>query len=344
MIFALWAACQVPATPPKPEATDEQPTCALDPATSPTLTRDLGCAADWDLMAGPASDRWAPGATSVITVIDREDGDTLYFADTQRFPDAWAFVSSTIGRDDRVDQATFLRDNSTRTDRRWILGALTRYPNVDLWLWEPAPYDTADAAMIELAFRAVVAHTWIGRNVRLHLTSDRLEAMDLPDDIETTRTRTLRLLAPWMVLTEGSTIGRLHRDTAESVPLDPAPRELLVIDRLPERLSPRSGTIVTTATPPLGPANLLARAEGAPLVWVAEPGDLAAEGAWAQLDVLPLGWSVQPRTEPEADAWWHDSEPAPRAVPRFLRDVTGVLDLGRLLPADAPLGDALRDA
>lgn len=348
LVILLALGCQVPVqAAPADSDPPSEPACALDPTTTPTLSRDLSCPDDWGLMAAPATDRWAPGATSVVTVLDLQD-DTLYFADTQRFPDAWSFVSSTLARDEVVDREVFFRDNHTRPDRRWLIGAVTRYPDADLWVWEPAPYDTADAAMLELGFRAAAAHLWIGAELRLHLTSDGQEALVLPADIPTTTTRLLRLFAPSMALTEGSTVGRVAFATQATLSADPSPRELLVIDALPEDLPPRGGVITASAPPPLAPANLLARATGTPLLWLtdaAEHPDLRAlDGGWAQFDLLATGWSIQPRTDVEAESWWRDVPPIAAPFTPFRRDVTAIVDIEALLRLDLPLEDALVEA
>ena len=58
----------------------------------------------------------------------------------------------------------------------------THYEGPDVYVYEIAPYDTADADMVAAAYLLIADHTFFGKELYFHPTSDVVERVvpDLP--------------------------------------------------------------------------------------------------------------------------------------------------------------------
>ncbi len=70
--------------------------CVIAAGDAPDFTNTIGCEADFSTLASEPLDASIPGATSAKTVIDRADGNTLYFQNSRKFPIHWDFASANL--------------------------------------------------------------------------------------------------------------------------------------------------------------------------------------------------------------------------------------------------------
>ena len=123
--------------------------CMLGDATDLDYADQVGCWEDFEKIASEPLDASIPGARSAKTVIDRIDGDRLYFTNSQKYPIHFEFANNVLngapGLPPVADLTTFNGIEYFSPDRRFLLGAITYYEEPDVWAYEIAPYDTADA-------------------------------------------------------------------------------------------------------------------------------------------------------------------------------------------------------
>jgi hypothetical protein len=329
--------------------------CNIAEGSDPDFAAELGCGADYAALASQPTDASIPGATSVKVVVDRAAGNTLYFQNSKRYCVHWDFAASHLSGGELPMVAPLSQFNLTEyysPDRRFILGALSHYDGPDRWVFELSPYDTADEALIQVAFDIVRQHTWVGPELTFHPTSVRLEATAsrLPASIPLTSTDELYQGIDYQPLNPGKSTGLLRFRTAEEVDGGYTPfREIVVLDAVPNDISIVAGQITAEFQTPLAHINVLAVNRGTPnmaLRGALELAELRAlEGRWVELDVGPFDWKIREISPEEADAWWVEHAPEPLAVQPMNLSVTDLRETSAMLDLEASsLGDGIRQA
>ncbi len=346
MLLLLASLACVPA-----EKTDPSWDCLLDPALSHDFSSQLGCRADFELLAADPLDASIPGASSSKTLIDRLDADQLYFTNSELYPVHYDFASHFLSGDGHPivpDLRSFNSSEYYSPDRRFLLGALTWYEEPGVWVYEVAPYDTADSTMISTAYRKIRDNAWFGDDLRFHPTSEAVErvAVDLPSDVKQISTEELFAGITYQPLNLGSSMGQLRFRRATEVEDYVNYREIVVLDEIPNDISVVAATITSTFQTPLAHINVLAQNRGTPnmaLVGAFDAPELRElEGKWVELRVEALGWEIREVTEAEATAWWDSHRPEPLEVGAMDISVTGLWDCTDILDLSLPLGEALR--
>lgn len=357
--FALLVACNGPDPSTDTDPPDTEPTpvvweCTLEPGSNPPSASQIGCMADWEIVSANPFDASIPGARSGKTVIDRSDDNTLYFQNSNTYGIHWEFASANLsgqGRPIVPDLGSFNLTEYYSPDRRFILGAVTYYAEPQVWAYEIAPYDSADAEMITTAYRAIRDNAFFGADLRFHPTSlpVEVEAAKLPDDVKVVTTAELYDGITYQPLNLGTSYGLLAFYTAAEVENFANFRELVVLDAIPNDISVVAGIITDAFQTPLSHINVLSQNRGTPNMALTgayqNPELRALEGKWVELTVGPFEWTVREVTQAEADVWWegHRPEPLELGEPNLsvtaLTDVEDILDLENL-----DLGDALSAA
>ena len=340
--------------PPTPEDPPEKCTLAAED-TDPDFTAAIGCRADYLAVASPPLIATIPGALSAKTVVDRIDGDALYFQNSRRFPIHWNFASAHLSGNGLPIVPPLGQFNQTEyyaPDRRFVLGALNYYEGPAVWAYEIAPYDTADAEMITLAFRLIQDHFWFGNHLMFHPTSDNVarEAANLPDDVPIVTTDELFAGIDYQPLNLATAMGQLRFFSNQDLETRYLSfRDIAVLEAVPNDLAVCSGTITQEFQTPLSHINVLAQNRRTPnmgLRGAFTNSELRAlEGHWVELTVGALNYSVREVTREEADLWWDDHRPPAVQVPTVDLSVTELTDIEEVLPVDTlGLGAALAKA
>ena len=196
-------------------------------------------------------------------------------------------------------------------NRRFVLGAITRYEGPGVWTYEVAPYDNADAEMISAAFQQIIESCFCGDELYFHPTSQaiELEAQNLPNSVQLITTDELYEGIDYQALNYGSSLGRLVFITARELETEYVGfRDIAVLDQVPNDISAVAGIITQEFQTPLAHINVLSQNRGTPnmaLRGAYSREDLRAlEGKWVRLDVGPFEFSIAEVSKEEADAWW----------------------------------------
>ncbi|TNF33097.1 MAG: hypothetical protein EP329_08735 [Deltaproteobacteria bacterium] len=330
--------------------------CRLPPGATADYLVALGCPEDFAALASAPLDVRIPGARSVKTVIDRADDDALYFQNSERYRVHWDFARrflSGSGHPLVPDVAAFSRTEYYSPYRRFVLGALTRYDEPGVWVYEIAPYDTADAAMVAAAWRRIADATWLGADLRFHPTSTAIEAVAaaLPAEVPVITTGELFAGITYQPLNPATAMGRLRFASAdEAVSGALGFRDVVVLDRVPNDLPVVAGVITAELQTPLSHVNVLSQNRGTPnmaLVGaVDDPRLTALDGRWVELVVGLDAWSIREVDQATADAWWEAHKPAPVAISAPDLETTALAATDALLDVDGAggLGPALAAA
>ncbi len=318
---------------PEPQEVDaskldasQQWSCTAEGDETPDFLPEVGCRDDFDKLASRPIDASIPGARSVKTSIDRDADMELSFQNSVKYPIHWDFVSENRSVGQGLPRVPALGEfNLTEyysPSRRFILGALSHYEGPDAWVYEIAPYDTADVTMIEDAFRLVAQRSYVGEKLAFHPTSLALEALaeELPQDISVITTDDLFEGIDYQPLNPADSIGKLRFVNASE--LDTAFvgfRDIVVLDRVPNDISVTQGIITAEFQTPLSHINVLSQNRGTPnmaLRGATEDEQLRAlEGKWVRLTVELAEYQIEEVSKAEADEWWEAHRPDVVQVP-----------------------------
>jgi pyruvate, water dikinase len=329
--------------------------CQLASGDDPAFVHEIGCDADFDVLASEPPSASIPGARSVKTVVDRLDGDALYFQNSQRYQVHYEFASAHLsgnGRPIVPPAAQFNQTEYYAPDRRFILGAVTYYAGPKRWVYEMAPYDAATADLIAHAYRQIAGSAFFGDQLYFHPTSEALavEAENLPDDVPVLTTEELFAGIDYQPLNLGTTMGRLvfvEAAALESQYL--SYRDIAALDRIPNDISIVMGIITDELQTPLSHINVLSQNRGTPNMALRGAFTNQAlrelDGKWVELTVGPFAYEIREVGQQAADQWWEEHRPEPLGVPELNLSVTELRDADRVLDIDGlGLAEALAAA
>ncbi len=339
------------------DATDEQVEpgpCVIAAAdAAPDFLATLVCDDDFQALASAPLDTSLPGARSVKVVMDRVDGNALYFQHSTRFELHYEFVSSHLsgGALPLVpDQATFNATEYFSPDRRFVLAALTFYEGPQRWALELSPYDAADATLIATLYDAVARATWIGPELAFHPTSESLAGVadGLPDDVLVVTTDDLYAGIDYQPCALGTSIGRLTFLTADELAdTYVSYQAIVVLDEAPNDLAVVQGVITEAFQTPLSHVNVLARNWGIPNMALRDAttrAELRAfDGKLVELAVTANSYALREVTLDEAEAYWAAHTPTPVVLPPLDVATTALTAIADVTPEPAE-ASGLRDA
>lgn len=330
--------------------------CTVDAAAQPDFSPTIGCKEDFAALGSVPLDAGIPGAITVKTIVDQQDGGKLYFQDSKEFKIHWDFASSHLSGNSKPIVPALSQFNNTEyysPNRRFILGAVTRYDGPGLWAYEIAPYDNASAEMIRTAYGKIAAACFCADKLFFHPTSQAVEAeaKKLPASVKVVATDVLYEGVDYQPLNYGTSMGRLVFTTAKKLETEyVAFRDIVVLDAVPNDISVVSGIITQEFQTPLSHINVLSQNRGTPNMGLrgaqTNAALVALKGKWVKLTVASTDYTITEVTQAEADAWWDAHKPAAVGVPNMdttTRELRNVQDILGPEP-EKNLGDALKKA
>ena len=317
--------------------------CSIPEGEVPEYTNQLGCQADFEVMAQRPPSATIPGAMSLKTVVDQADSNALYFLNATTYPFHFDFCLKYLSGNGLPlvqPSAGEFTEEYFSPYRRFILGAVTYYENPGVWTYEIAPYDTASAEMIATAYDLIGNATFIDDALYFHPTSNNVEMVlpDLPEHVKVITNDELFAGITYLPLNLGIGIGQLRFilvDDLESGAVFVTPRDIVVLDRVPNDISVIAGLITQEYQTPLSHVNVLSQNRGTPNMSLKSAMDNEAlrdlEGKWVRLEVEPFEYIVTEVSKEEADAWWEEHKPPPVQVPALdleEKDLAACEDIG----------------
>lgn len=304
--------------------------CDTNAQTQPSRSR-IRCALEFYAQAARPLDASLPGAWTIKTIVDQANNDTPYFLDTNTYPLHRDFALKYLNY---PPTAPFVNEYYY-PQRRFLLGSITYYEEPDVWAYELAPYDTASADMIARAFRRLARASYFGLQLRFHPTSDAqaARAHELPADIPVVTTEELFADIRYQPLNLGTTVAQVR--VLSAADLDAtyvSPRELVVLDRVPNDISTVAGVVTQEFQTPLSHVNVLSQQRGTPNMALRDALAVFSpyDGQYVRLDVGAFEYSLRAATREEADEWFEAHRPPPVQVPPLDLSVTDLVDVDNI--------------
>lgn len=326
--------------------------CSIHVDDSPDFAEVIGCDADFLALASRPIDASIPGARSTKTVIDRYDGNALYFQNSVKYPIHWEFTRQHLsGRGKPIvgSLSQFNEVEYTSPDRRFVLGAVSYYEGPQAWVYEIAPYDTASASMISNAYATIAASAFFGGELWFHPTSEAVAtaAQELAGSVPVMTTEELFRSIDYQPLNLGTSYGKLRVLTVERLDVEYVNfQDIVVLDRVPNDISVVMGIITAAYQTPLAHINVLSQNRGTPNMALRNAPERfeirSLDGQWVRLEVGAFDYSIVETTRAQADAWWETHRPSVVQVPDLDLSVTDLTDMADLLDPALELRQSLR--
>ena len=322
--------------------------CVIGEGEDPDYIQSIGCPEDFETLANRPLNGSIPGAKSAKTIIDRAGNFELYFLNAERFPIHYTFAKQYLsgqGLPIVGDMGTFSQTEYYSPNRRFLLGAITYYEEPGVWAYEIAPYDTSLPDMVVAAYDQIREAVFFGGELYFHPTSEPVEklAKSLPEHVLVKTSKELFANVTYQPLNLGTTIGQLRFFNVTELEAEVdfvTPRDLAVLDRVPNDISVVAGLITAELQTPLSHVNVLSQNRGTPnmaLVGAMESEKLRAlEGKWVKLKVDAFEWTIVEVSKEEADAWWEEHKPPAVKVPALDLSVTDLRDCAEISVEDIP--------
>lgn len=201
----------------------------------------------------------------VLFVIDRKDGNKIYYVDTKRYAFHKDFVNGTYLSLERGRE--FFENNYLKPNRRFILGTIAYQTPIKRWTFEFWEGDLISADQIRLA-AAVINGSFFTpvaykpNSVRQDEESRTLAAIQrvLQSDIAKEQ--------EYQALNVAKGLGRIHVISKLDEHVEIGFNEILVLDEVPIQLPPVAGVITSKPSTPLSHINLLAKGWGIPNAYI----------------------------------------------------------------------------
>lgn len=218
--------------------------------------------------------------------------------------------------------------------RRFLLGSITLFEATGIHALNLAPADTATAEMIEQMYRLVAAGSYFGDRLHWLPASDAQERLiaEMPDDIKVVTAAEIYAGITYQPLNLGQAVGQVRvlraRDLDETYV---SPREIVVLDAVPNDITPVAGLITQAFQTPLSHVNVLSQNRGTPNMALRDathnPAIRALDGRWVRLTVAANDWEIVEVGVEEAEAWWQEHRPPPLEVPTINREQRTILNI-----------------
>jgi hypothetical protein len=228
----------------------------------------------------------------VMFVIDRKDGNRIYYVNKKRYSFHKDFVNGTYLSLERGRE--FFENNYLKPHRRFILGTLAFQTPVRRWTFEFWEGDLIPADQIQLAYE-VINKTFFApvafkpNSLRQEDASGSLAAGQrvLQSDIAREQ--------EYQALNIAKGLGRIHIIAKLDEHVEIGSNEILVLDEAPVQLPPVAGIITSQPSTPLSHINLLARGWGIPNAYIKNAKELLKEydGWWVSFETLREKYTIK---------------------------------------------------
>lgn len=337
LFAAQWSQAQLAEKPSALTAQRRGQSMATQPddRQAPAFAERLPDRAAFDRLARVYDAGTPQAVPHLLFVIDRSQGDRVYFVNTRRHPLHEDFLRRQylVAGLDAKTLASYYR----RPDRRFLLGTLGWRPEVARWVYEFWEGDQATPALLGLAGRRLGEAFFAP--VAFKANSAQQEAAAREAGIEPVTEAQILGARPYLALNPGVATGRLRIvDSLEaldgSAGDDLQPSDILVLREVPLAIPPVAGVVTEKPSTVLSHVNLLVKGWGVPNAYVKDAATQlkALDGQWVSLKVAPTGYSVQPTTARPAGAAVLRATAAVRPPNLALREA---LPLARLTAARA---------
>ncbi len=228
----------------------------------------------------------------VMIVIDRKDGNKIYYVNKKRYSFHKDFVNGTYLSLERGRE--FFENNYIKPNRRFILGTLAYQTLLKRWTFEFWEGDLIPADQIQLAYD-VINKTFFApvafkpNSLRQDEATNSIAGMQriLQSDIAKEQ--------EYQALNIAKGLGRIHIIPKLDDHVEIGSNEILVLDEVPVNLPPVAGIITSQPSTPLSHINLLAKGWGIPNAYIKNANELLKQydGWWVSFETLREKYTIK---------------------------------------------------
>jgi hypothetical protein len=305
-------------------------------ASAPRSLPALRSRAEFDSLARVYTDQ--PYALPhVLFVIDRKDGNKIYYVNSQRFRFHKDFVNGTYLSLERGDE--FFRNNYLKENRRFILGTLAWQAPVRRYtfeFWEgdriPAEQIALTADLLKKTFFAPVAF-------KPNSTTQEQDAQQVAG-LERVSQSDIAREQEYQALNLAKGLGRIHVIDKLDEHVEIGFNEILVLNEVPLSLPPVAGVILSKPSTPLSHINLLVKGWGVPNAYIKNANEILKQydGWWVSFETTPDKYTIKRADLKQLEEYQQRLAAYKNVMtPRFNLDEKRLLDLAeqRARMADA---------
>ncbi|HJQ31137.1 MAG TPA: PEP/pyruvate-binding domain-containing protein [Pyrinomonadaceae bacterium] len=296
--------------------------------SAPPSMSALRSRAEFDSLARVYNDQ--PYALPhIIFVIDRKDGNRVYYVNSRRFIFHKDFVNGTYLSLERGVE--FFKNNYLNPNRRFILGTLAWQAPVKRYTFEFWEGDLIPAELIKLtsdllnkSFFDKVAFK--PNSLRQEQAAATINGFDVVTQGDIAREQEYQPLN----LAKG--LGRIHIIDKLDDHVEIGFNEILVLNEVPISLPPVAGVIVSKPSTPLSHINLLVKGWGVPNAYIRNANEILKQydGWWVSFETAPDKYTIKRADLKQLDEYQKRlAEYKKVMTPRFNLDERRLLDLPR---------------
>ncbi|HEX8144272.1 MAG TPA: PEP/pyruvate-binding domain-containing protein [Pyrinomonadaceae bacterium] len=265
---------------------------ALGQSQGPRSLPALKTRAEFDAIARTYDADTPYPLPHVLFVIDRKDGNKIYYVNTKRYSFHKDFVNGTYLSLERGRE--FFENNYLKPNRRFIMGTLAFQTPVRRWtfeFWEgdliPADQIKLTSEIVNKSFFEPVAYK--PNSLRQEQASAEIPGLERVLQSEITKEQ------EYQALNVARSIGRIHIIPKLDEHVEIGFNEILILDEVPVSLPPVAGIIVTKPSTPLSHINLLAKSWGVPNVYIKNAQELLKgyDGWWVSFDARRDAYTIK---------------------------------------------------
>lgn len=242
------------------------------PDTSKNSLSSIRSQADFDSIARVYHQGTPYALPHIMFVIDRRDGDKIYYINSQKYRFHKDFLLSMylIPRGADVFTPVYMDEN-----RRFIVGTIAWQKPVEKFTWELWEGDLATSEQIKYA-NEIIAKSFFAP-VAFKPNSIRQEEASANLGIDRVTQSDINKNQEYLALNTGEAVGRIHIIDKLDDTVEIGDNEIVVLKELPLSLPPVKGIIVAKPSTPLSHINILAKGWNVPNVYIKDADKLFKE-------------------------------------------------------------------
>src|SRR5438132_5893093 len=251
--------------------------------TSPRSLPAIHSRADFDSLAVVYDPNTPYALPHVLFIIDRQNGNRIYYVNTKRYAFHKDFVNGTYLSLERGQM--FFENNYLKANRRFIMGTIAYQTPVRRWTFEFWEGDLIPADQIKLASDIINNSFFIPVVFKPNSLRQEQVSASIPGLQRVLQTDISRE-QDYQALNVAKALGRIHVIPRLDEHVEIGFNEILVLDEVPVQLPPVAGIITTKPSTPLSHINLLAKGWGVPNVYIKNAQELFKQynGWWVEFD------------------------------------------------------------
>ena len=228
----------------------------------------------------------------VLFVIDRKNGNKIYYVNTKRYSFHKDFVNGTYLSLERGRE--FFENNYLKPNRRFILGTIAYQTPVRKWTFEFWEGDLIPADQIQIA-GDVINKTFFTRVAFKPNSLRQDEASKSMPDTDRVLQSEIASSQEYQALNLAKGLGRIHIIPRLDDHVEIGFNEILVLDEVPIQLPPVAGIITSKPSTPLSHINLLAKGWGIPNAYIKNAPELLKQydGWWVSFETKRDNYSIR---------------------------------------------------